>query len=87
MKTNLLIIIVISSLFVISIGIVLWPEYGIVCNNAVDTHLQRYSNLFDENTTHETYVIEAIGLPFGVHPGNVKECVDDVLEQRALDRK
>jgi hypothetical protein len=83
MKTKLLIIIGISSLFVISTSVVLWPEYGMVCNNAVTTHLQKYSNLFDENTTKETYGIEEIGLPFGVHPGNMKECVDSVLEKRA----
>lgn len=58
-----------------------------ICNSAVGTHLQKYSNLFDENTTKETYGILEIGLPFGVHPGNVKECVDYVFEQRTLERK
>ena len=87
MKTRLLIIIGISLLFVISTSIVLWTEYGMVCNNAVVAHLQKYSNLFDENTTKETYVILEIGYPFGVHSWNVKQCVDHVLEQRELEKK
>lgn len=87
MKTRLLIIIGISLLFVISTSVVIWPEYGMVCNNAVVAHLQKYSNLFDEDTTQETLAIEDIGYPFGVHSWNVKQCVDHVLEQRELDRK
>jgi len=83
LKTRLLIIIGISSIIAISIFVVAWPEYGMVCNNAVVVHLQKYSNLFDENTTKETYGILEIGYPFGVHPGNVKECVDSVLEKRS----
>ncbi|WP_016940284.1 hypothetical protein [Candidatus Nitrosopumilus sediminis] len=54
MKTRLLGIVGISTLFVISTSVVLWSEYGMVCNNAVVAHLQEYSNLFDENTTKET---------------------------------
>lgn len=80
-------IIAMSSIFVISISAVLWLEYGMVCNNAVVAHLQEYSNLFDENTTKDTYGILEVGYPFGVHSWNVKECVDYVLEQRELDRK
>ena len=87
MKTKFLIISGISLLFVISTSIVLWSEYGMVCNNAVTAHLQKYSNLFDENTTHETYGIEQIGYPFGVHSWNVKQCVDHVLEQKELEKK
>ena len=74
--------IVVVSLVVISMGNVMWIEYGMVCNNAVAKHLQKYSNLFDENTTRDTYGILEIGLSFGVHPGNVKECVDFVFEQQ-----
>ena len=82
MKTRFLMIAGISSMLLIPIGYVMWTEYGMVCNNAVADHLQKYSNLFDEDTTYETYGINAIGLPFGVHPGNVKECVDFILEKR-----
>ncbi len=78
----LLAIIGISLLFVISTSVVLWPEYGMVCNNAVTKHLQKHSNLFDENTTHETYAIQDIGFPFGVHSWNVQECVNYTFEQR-----
>ena len=60
----------------------MWEEYGMICNNAVTGHLQKYSNLFDENTTHKTYAIHDIGYPPGVHSWNVKECVDFVLEKR-----
>ena len=82
MKTKFLIIAGISSILLIPIGYFLWIEYGMICNHAATAHLQKYSNLFDENTTYETYGINAIGLPFGVHPGNLKECVDHTLEQR-----
>ena len=57
----------------------LWLEYGIVCNDHVVEHLRKYSNLFDGNTTKETFAIHAIGYPFGVHELNVKECVDYVF--------
>jgi hypothetical protein len=88
MKTRYkILIIVIIALIIISFFVVAWPKYGMICNSAVGTHLQKYSNLFDENTTKETYGILEIGLPFGVHPGNVKECVDYVFEQRTLERK
>lgn len=90
MKTRLLMIIIVST--IVSIPVILvsaftWIEYGMVCNNTVVKHLQKHSNLFDENTTKETFGGLDIGYPFGVHGGNVKECVDYVLEQRALDRK
>ena len=81
MKTRLLIIIGILSIIMISIFAVMWPEYGMVCNHAVVKHLQKYSNLFDENTTRQTYGIAEIGYPFGVHSWNVNECVDFVLEK------
>ena len=84
MKTELLIIVVCVGITIISIGVVLWPEYGMVCNNAVTEHLKKYSNLFDENTTRQTYVIVEIGYPFGIHGGNIQECIDYVLEQREL---
>lgn len=67
----------------VSISAVIWEEYGMVCNNAVIGHLQKYSNLFDENTPSQTYIMLDIGYPFGVHSWNVKECVDFVLEKRA----
>lgn len=83
MKSRLLIIIIVGMIVIItiSIGAVMWPEYGMVCNNAVVEHLQKYSNLFDDGTTHETYGIIEIGFPFGVHPENVKECMDSVLKK------
>ncbi len=84
MKTRVFIIIVLIAILAISIGTVMWPEYGMVCNNTTIKHLQKYSNLFDENTIHETYGILEIGYPFGVHGGNVKECVDFILEKRTL---
>ena len=79
MKTRFLPIIAASSLLIIPMGYFLWVEYGMICNNAVTGYFQKYSNLFDEGTTHETYVINDIGLPFGVHPGNLQECVDYAL--------
>ena len=86
MKTRLLIIIIVSiivSITVILVSAFAWIEYGMVCNDNVIEHLQKYSNLFDENTTRETYGTLDIGFPFGVHGGNVKECIDYVLEQRS----
>ena len=87
MKTKLLIVLGMSLIFTIYIGSIIWVEYVMVCSNTAVTHLQKYSNLFDENTTKETYGILEIGYPFGVHGGNIKECVDFVLEQRESDRK
>ena len=84
MNTKILIIIAVSSILMIPIGYFMWIKYGMVCNNAVTQHLQKYSNLFDENITRETYGINEIGLPFGVHPGNLQECVDYTLEQRTV---
>ena len=87
MKTRFLIIIVIA-IVASSAGVsITWMEYGSVCNKPVTDHLQKHSNLFDENTTHETYGILEIGYPFGVHSWNVKQCVDHVLEQRELEKK
>ncbi|MCE2614454.1 MAG: hypothetical protein LVO36_00975 [Nitrosopumilus sp. (ex Thoosa mismalolli)] len=50
-------------------------------------HLQRYSNLFAENTTRHTFGMIEIGYPFGVHGGNIQECIDYVFEQRELEKK
>ncbi len=72
--------------FTIPIFAFMWTEYGTVCNEHVVEHLKKYSNLFDKNTTKETYGILEIGYSFGVHGGNIKECVDYVLEQKELDR-
>ena len=84
MKTRVLVIIAVSSALVIPIGYFLWIEYGMVCNNAVRQHLEKYSNLFDENTTFETYAVHEVGTPFGVHSWNMQECVNHILEKRSL---
>jgi len=81
MKTRLLIIIGIIVILIISIVVVMWPEYGMVCNNAVVEHLQKHSNLFDDDYKGE-FGMNAIGYSFGVHALNIQECVDYVLEQR-----
>ena len=82
-KTRIIFKIIIPCLvFTILLFISMWIEYGIVCNDHVIDHLQRYSNLFDGNTTRQTYGIESIGYPFGVHGGNIQECVDYVFENR-----
>jgi uncharacterized protein YxeA len=82
MKTRLLLIIGIIVIITIPISTVLWTEYGMVCNNAVVEHLKKYSNVFEDSTTYDTYEINAIGLPFGVHGLNVKECVESILENK-----
>lgn len=69
------------TMLTISIGVVMWLEYGMVCNNAVVNHLHKYSNLFSEGITHDTYVIFHIGVPFGVHSGNLQECVNFTIEK------
>ena len=70
MKTRLLIIIVIATI-ASSAGVsITWMEYGSACNKPVTDHLQRYSNLFDENFDG-TFAIEDIGFPFGVHEMNI----------------
>lgn len=87
-KTKIIFKIVIPCIvFLILVFTSLWIEYGIVCNDHVIDHLRKYSNLFDGNTTRETFGMLEIGYPFGVHGGNIKECVDFVLEQRELARK
>ena len=83
MKTRFLITIGIFSVITVSIFAVMWSEYGMVCNNAVSAHLQENSNLFWDEVTYDTYVIESIGFPFGVHSWNVQECVNFTLEERA----
>ena len=77
-------IIGIIAIITIPISAVLWTEYGMVCNNAVVEHLQKYSNVFDDSITYDTYGIEEIGYPFGVHSYNIKQCIDFVLENRTL---
>ncbi|MGY5147901.1 MAG: hypothetical protein ACW9W4_07880 [Candidatus Nitrosopumilus sp. bin_7KS] len=77
--------------FLILVFVSLWIEYGVVCNDHVIDHLRKYSNLFDENTTRETFgmlergdpsgMLER-GYPFVVHGGNIQECVDYVFESR-----
>jgi len=84
MKTRLLIIVGIIPILTIPIGSMLWQDYGMVCNNAVVEHLDKYSNVFEDSTTYDTYGINEIGLPFGVHGWNIKECVDFTFEQRNL---
>lgn len=74
-------ILILCLVFTIPISISMWIEYGTICNENVVEHLRKYSNLFDENTTKETFGTLDVGYPFGVHGGNVKECVDYVLEQ------
>ena len=71
--------------FLILVFVSLWIEYGIVCNDHVVDHLQKYSNLFDGNTTRETFGMLDIGYPFGVHGGNIQECVDYAFENRELN--
>lgn len=60
----------------------LWQDYGMVCNNAVVEHLDKYSNVFESSVTYNNYSLESIGFPFGVHGLNLKECVDFTIEQR-----
>lgn len=72
--------------FAIPISISMWVEYGVVCNDNVVDHLQKHSNLFDDDYEGE-FAMNDIGYPFGVHELNIQECVDYVLEQRASDRK
>jgi hypothetical protein len=84
MKTRLLIIVGIITMITIPISTELWTEYGMVCNNAVVKHLQKYSNAFEDSISHYNYFINEVGYEFGVHPGNIKECVDFTFEQRAL---
>ena len=82
-KTSILLKIIIPCMiFLILVLMSMWIEYGIVCNDHVVEHLQRYSNLFDENTTRDTFGMNEIGYPFGVHGGNIQECVDYVFENR-----
>ena len=81
-NTKLLAVLGISATIIISIFAVMWQEYGMVCNNAVTKHLQKYSNLFWDEVTYETYAIENIGFPFGVHSWNVQECVNFTFEER-----
>lgn len=73
----------IVTLIVISIATVMWMEYGVVCNKSVLDHLHKYSNLFDDSFDGE-YTILDIGLPFGVTPMSLDECVDFIIEERPV---
>jgi len=85
MKTRLLIIIAIA-IIASSAGVaIIWTEYGSVCNKPVTDHLQKYSNLFDEDFDG-TFSMEWISLPFGVNESNIQECVNHVLEKRKTDK-
>ena len=68
----------VASSICIEIG---WTEYVSVCNRPVASHLEKYSNLFDENFDGH-FAIEEIGFPFGVHELNIQECVNQVVEKR-----
>lgn len=83
MKTRLLIIFTIT-IIAASLGAVMWTEYGVVCSRPVLDHLQKYSNLFDENFDGK-FVIHDVGFPFGVHELNIQECVNNVLEKRKTE--
>ena len=85
MKTRVLIIIVIAIIASSAGASITWMEYGSVCNKAVTDHLQKYSNLFDENSDG-TFSMEWISLPFGVNESNIQECVNHVLEKRKTDK-
>jgi hypothetical protein len=85
MKTRLMIIIAIA-IIASSAGVaIIWTEYGSVCNKPVTDHLQKYSNLFDEDFDG-TFSMEWISLPFGVNESNIQECVNHVLEKRKTDK-
>nr|MCH9657249.1 hypothetical protein [archaeon] len=58
---------------------------GAVCNKPVTDHLQKHSNLFDENFDG-IFSMESIGLPFGVSELSIQECVNHVLEKTKTDR-
>lgn len=75
-------IIIPCTVFFILVSVSLWIEYGIVCNDHVVDHLRKYSNLFADNTTRDTFGMNEIGYPFGVHGGNIQECVDYVFDYR-----
>ena len=86
LRIGFLIVIGVSLILTVSISYLMWEEYWMVCNDNVTAHLQKYSNLFDENTTRQTFGMNEIGYPFGVHGGNIQECKDYVFEQRELDQ-
>ena len=85
MNPRVLIIAVIA-IIASSVGAsIIWMEYGSVCNKPVTDHLQKYSNLFDENSDG-VFSMESIGLPFGVNESSIQECVNHVLEKRKIDK-
>ena len=85
MNPRVLIIVVIA-IIASSVGAsIIWMGYGSVCNKPVADHLQKYSNLFDENFDG-TFSMESIGLPFGVNEYSIQECVNHMLEKRKADK-
>ncbi len=85
MKTSLLVIIAIAIVASSAGASVTWMEYGTVCNKPVTNHLQKHSNLFDENFDG-TFSMEWISLPFGVSESSIQECVNHILEKRKTDK-
>ena len=55
--------------------------YELGCNEPILIHLEKYSNLFDEEFDG-VYGIEDIGLPDGVSQEKFEECVDIIYEKR-----
>ena len=85
MKTSVLIIVVIAIIASSAGASITWMEYGTVCNKPVTDHLQKRSNLFDENFDG-AFAMKDIGFPFGVHELNIQECVNHILEKRKTDK-
>jgi len=71
MNSSILIIIIIAIITFSAGAIVVWTEYGSVCNKSVTDHLQKYSNLFDDNFVG-ILAIEGISLPFGVNESSIQ---------------
>ena len=82
MKVKLLVLVIIG-IIVVSVGIVSWTTYGIACSKPVLEHLEKYSNVFDDDA--DEYIIAAIGLPFGVSQENLDSCAQQILEQKKLE--
>ncbi len=85
MNSKIFIIIAIAIIASSAGGSMMWMEYGSVCNKSVTDHLQKYSNLLDENFDG-ILAIEGISLPFGVNESSIQECVNHVLEKRKTDK-
>ena len=78
-------ILILCLVFTIPIFVFMWIEYGTVCNEHVFEHLKKYSNLFNEDYNGE-FAIKEIGYSFGVHEGNILECVDYIQELRENEK-